>query len=660
MSDSSNTQITVLMPVYNSALYLRAAIDSILEQTFSNFEFIIINDGSTDNSLEIIKAYKDTRIVLIDNQVNEGIIRSRNKGLKLAKGKYIANMDSDDISDLTRLEKQFNYLEQHPEITLLASRLLLVNQNNEETGVWPEDYFCVSEQHIKETLPTINCIGQPTIMMRSEPVKKTGYNSQFEYNEDWGLWLTLLSQGHRIAKLPEVLLRYRQHPKSVTNTSNTLGVEKKILRFKYKYLRYKLFNGGINSTDKRVLIAFLKDGLRFGIKGISPRFYAFVARLKRLDKIRFLQQWWNVAKQLNQINTPVNAAFFFPFFHTGGAERVHASVLEAVNKKNAVTFITSRSANQAFLNKFSQFSRVLEIDELVKMGHTRRWLFKKIAHLNSPLVFGCNSAFFYDLIPHLNKDVWLIDLLHAFVHVYEDGPEKWSLAHVQRIDCRVVINKKTKTDLADLYRKSKLDSVFNERIHLIPNFVEPQMSLSVKSPDVFKIAYVGRGGEEKRVDLIARLAQRFGTEKERFEFHFVGDVKQAIPLNLQANCIFHDEITNDKQLDELYKQFHILIIASTREGFPMVMMEAMMFSAVPLSTPVGGIPEHIKNNENGMLISSVNEDEIIGEFEEKIRYLSLNRAQWNRLSENAHLYALTHFSKNYFFEQYKKLFSTNA
>lgn len=648
------------MPVYNSALYLREAIDSILGQTFRDFEFIIINDGSTDNSLEIIKTYKDSRIVLINNQVNEGIIRSRNKGLKLAKGKYIVNMDSDDISDRTRLEKQFNYLEQHPEITILASRLVLVNQNNEETGVWPEDYFCITEQHIIETLPAINCIGQPTIMMRSEPVKKVGYNTRFEYNEDWGLWLTLLSQGHRIAKLPEVLLRYRQHPKSVTNTSNTLGVEKKILTFKYNYLWYTLFNGGIKNTDKRVLMAFVKDVLRFGIKGISPRFYAFAARFKSLDKIRFFQQWRAVAKQLNQINTPVDAAFFFPFFHTGGAERVHASVLEAASKKNAVTFITSRSLNQTFLNNFSRFSRVLEIDELVKMGYTRRWLFKKITRLNSPVVFGCNSTFFYDLIPHLNKEVRLIDLLHAFVHVYEDGPEKWSLPYVSRIDYRIVINKKTKTDLADLYKKSKLDSAFTERIQLIPNFVEPYTSLILKSHNVFKIAYVGRGGEEKRVDLIARLAQQFETEKDRFEFHFVGDVKQAIPLKLQTNCIFHDEITNDKQLEDLYKQFHILIIASTREGFPMVMMEAMMFSAVPLSTPVGGIPEHIKNNENGMLISSVNEDEIICEFEEKIRYLSHNRDVWSRLSENAHHYALTHFNKNYFFEQYKKLFSTNT
>src|SRR5690242_9380591 len=100
------------MPVYNASSYLREAIESILNQTYSNFEFIIINDGSTDNSLEIIRSYHDPRISVVNNETNLGIIKTRNKGLKLAKGKYIANMDADDISLSSRLEKQVQYLEQ--------------------------------------------------------------------------------------------------------------------------------------------------------------------------------------------------------------------------------------------------------------------------------------------------------------------------------------------------------------------------------------------------------------------------------------------------------------------------------------------------------------------------------------------------------------------
>ena len=108
----TNTQpkISVLMPVYNCEKFLKKAIDSILNQTFDNFEYIIINDGSTDNTLNIIKSYKDKRIKIINNSKNLGISRSLNKGIRQAKGEYIARHDSDDISDLNRFKLQLEYL----------------------------------------------------------------------------------------------------------------------------------------------------------------------------------------------------------------------------------------------------------------------------------------------------------------------------------------------------------------------------------------------------------------------------------------------------------------------------------------------------------------------------------------------------------------------
>ncbi|HKQ33129.1 MAG TPA: glycosyltransferase family A protein, partial [Thermodesulfobacteriota bacterium] len=114
-------KVTVLMTVYNGEKFLNEAIDGILNQTFRDFEFLIINDGSTDGSREIIKSYKDPRINLVDNESNIGLTASLNRGLSLAGGEYIARQDADDISLPERLEKQISILERNPDIALLGS-----------------------------------------------------------------------------------------------------------------------------------------------------------------------------------------------------------------------------------------------------------------------------------------------------------------------------------------------------------------------------------------------------------------------------------------------------------------------------------------------------------------------------------------------------------
>ena len=116
-------KISVIMPAYNAALYIREAIESVLNQSFQNFEFIIINDGSTDETLNIIQSFNDSRIVLINNSKNLGIIKTRNIGLQLAKGEYIAKMDADDVSLPMIFEIQNAYLDDNSEVAVISSKL---------------------------------------------------------------------------------------------------------------------------------------------------------------------------------------------------------------------------------------------------------------------------------------------------------------------------------------------------------------------------------------------------------------------------------------------------------------------------------------------------------------------------------------------------------
>ena len=140
-------KVTVLMPVYNGSKYLKAAIDSILSQSFTDFEFLIINDGSTDDSVKIINSYHDQRIKLIDNKINQGLVAVLNQGLKLAIGEYIARMDSDDFSTCNRLSQQVRFMDKHNDIGVLGSWVKIMKGSDEFLG----RYF-LNHEEIKANL----------------------------------------------------------------------------------------------------------------------------------------------------------------------------------------------------------------------------------------------------------------------------------------------------------------------------------------------------------------------------------------------------------------------------------------------------------------------------------------------------------------------------
>lgn len=207
-----NPKISVLMPVYNAEKFLREAIDSILNQTFKDFEFLIINDGSTDSSKKIILSYKDPRIKYFENKKNIGVAKTLNKGLRLVKGKYIARMDADDISHSNRLHLQVNLLDQYPNCSLIASKVDTIDDSGKILGTWVTDLLdTYSNDQIRNQLPISNCLAHPSIVFRSRIIKMYYYNEgQHRGIEDYELWLRLANEGYRIEKIDKPLLLYRK------------------------------------------------------------------------------------------------------------------------------------------------------------------------------------------------------------------------------------------------------------------------------------------------------------------------------------------------------------------------------------------------------------------------------------------------------------------
>ena len=213
--------VSVLMPVYNAATYLNQAIDSILNQIYTDFEFVIINDGSADLSEQIILSYSDERIKYYKNEQNEGLIKTLNKGIGLCRGKYIARMDADDISALDRLKKQVDFLEQNPDMAMVGSDATRVNENGKYLRT--KIYYCPADL-ISTKLFFTNTFAHSSILVKKDIIAEFGYNEDYPIAEDYFLWTQIASK-YKVANIHEPLIYYRVHSQGISVVKSDLQAD---------------------------------------------------------------------------------------------------------------------------------------------------------------------------------------------------------------------------------------------------------------------------------------------------------------------------------------------------------------------------------------------------------------------------------------------------
>jgi len=325
-------KVSVIMSVYNGERYLLEAIDSIINQTFEDFEFIIINDGSTDGTKEIVESYDDERIMLIE-QANMGLTKSLNRGLRLANGEYIARMDADDISHPERLHRQVSFLEQNKDIGLIGTDLLVINENGKllyKINLPPDN------PTIKQNMLKCNQFGHGSVMFRKECIDKVGfYREEVGPAEDYDLWLRIADE-YDIANISEPLYQWRFHNKQVSAVSgiyhmkcalfavelakernqfgkdrlqNLTGRErdevtdfslaktrspsrKELIRFNYSLASYLYHTIGLRNTLKRLLNSFIYEPLNKGtwVRGFQLAAYFLLPKSlsNALSRVKYL------------------------------------------------------------------------------------------------------------------------------------------------------------------------------------------------------------------------------------------------------------------------------------------------------------------------------------------------------------------------------------
>lgn len=252
--------VSILMPVYNTAEYLREAMDSMLAQTYTDFELIVLNDCSPDNAEEILNTYEDPRIVRYRGEKNQGLANVLNVGMDMARGKYIARMDSDDISQPTRLETQVNFLEQHPEIDLCSCGMQLFGAKE---GIWKRSS---EPEKVKIEALFFSPILHASSVWRKESFDRLHlrFLQTMVPAEDYDMWTRALVAGLTLVNMPQVLYQYRIRPNQATE--NTVKTSAKDLEISRNYLRMtcpSLSEQQIEGFPKKwlpVVMANLKSG----------------------------------------------------------------------------------------------------------------------------------------------------------------------------------------------------------------------------------------------------------------------------------------------------------------------------------------------------------------------------------------------------------------
>ena len=268
--------ISILMPIFNASAFLHEALESVMRQTYTNFELLVVDDGSTDDSVAIVKCFKDERIRVISNL--HDFIVSLNIGINESTGKYIARMDADDIMLPHRLQTQFDFMEAHPDIDICGSYAASFGDMN---GIMqrPTDHA-----EIISTMLLMNPLLHSTVMIRRSVFLQSGcrYHSGYPCAEDYKLWTDLSLKGFKFANIPEPLIRYRISPQQVTRTSAdemrnssvrigleyAQGVMEQMIEKEERYSEFldaliELYNNGLTGHDslRQILYSVYRDFL---------------------------------------------------------------------------------------------------------------------------------------------------------------------------------------------------------------------------------------------------------------------------------------------------------------------------------------------------------------------------------------------------------------
>ena len=350
--------------------------------------------------------------------------------------------------------------------------------------------------------------------------------------------------------------------------------------------------------------------------------------------------------------------FFFPFYHLGGAEKIHLQIAQLAKGQKAVIIFTRFSNNEGFLNEFKQIG----IDIEIASGYTNNNILRLPLNLiargyyasrinkDHAKVFNGQSNFGYKISSWINASLQQFELIHSF------NSFSWiRIPFISYYTKSVMISENKIQEHISQYEKIEVPSNLNEHITYIPNAVEPTIISAGKDwVAPFKIIYVGRGSAEKRIPSIVAIAKKVKENKLPFEFEFIGDVETYLTADASKDLNISGMINDKVILNNKYQAAHFIILLSSTEGMPLVVLEAMQNGCIPIVTEVGDLPLVI-NHENGFLIKNNNNSVIEETFDALVGISKMPIADLQALSKAGTEMVANKYNMQNFAADYQKL-----